>query len=94
MDEAGCKIESANPNYGKTVSWLRCYLEGQYNRDKKLKLMMAIPVNPAYNVECYDMWPQEEGGLIYIGFSFSLSAELTNLQLVNQDSHSVSQQII
>ena len=70
MDEAGFKIESTNPKYGKTVSWLRCYLEGQFNRDKKLNLMMAISADPAYNMEWHDMWPQEEGGLIYIGFTF------------------------
>jgi hypothetical protein len=38
VDEAGFKIESTNPSFGKTVSWLRCYLEGEYNRDKKVNL--------------------------------------------------------
>jgi hypothetical protein len=42
VDEAGFKIESTNPSFGKTVSWLRCYLEGEYNRDKKVNCMMAI----------------------------------------------------
>ena len=71
MDEAGFKIESTNPHYGKTVSlWMRCYLEGKFNRDRKLNLVMAISADPVYNMEWHDMWPQEEGGLIYIGFTF------------------------
>ena len=42
LDEAGFKIESTNPNFGKTVTWMRCYLEGEYNREKKVNCMMAI----------------------------------------------------
>lgn len=72
MDEAGFKIESTNPKFGKTVSWLRCYLEGEYNRDKKLNCMMAIAADPAMNMEWHDLWPQDEGGTtvhrIYIFF--------------------------
>ena len=94
MDEDGFKIESTNPNYGKTVSWLRCYLEGQFNRDKKLNLMMAISADPAYNMEWHDMWPQEEGGTDVYRVCFFFSASLTNLPLITQDGHSVLQWII
>jgi hypothetical protein len=62
VDEAGFKIESTNPSFGKTVSWLRCYLEGEYNRDKKVNCMMAISADWNYNMAWHDIWPQEEGG--------------------------------
>jgi hypothetical protein len=42
VDEVGFKIENTNPRLGKTVSWLHCYLEGEYNWDKKVVCMMAI----------------------------------------------------
>ena len=51
LDEAGLKIESTNPSFGKTVSWLRCYLKGEYNCDKKVNCMMAILANRSYNME-------------------------------------------
>ncbi len=31
VDKAGFKIENTNPSFSKTVSWLHCYLEGEYN---------------------------------------------------------------
>ena len=62
MDEAGFKIESTNPSFGKMVSWMQCYLEGEYNRDKKVNCMMAISADRSYNMEWHDIWPQEEGG--------------------------------
>ena len=61
VDEAGFKIESTNPSFGKTVSWLRCYLVGEYNRDKKVNCMMAISADANYNMAWHDIWPQEEG---------------------------------
>jgi hypothetical protein len=73
VDEAGFKIEHTNPNFGKTVSWLRCYLEGEYNRDKKINCLIAISADSNYNMEWHGVWPQEEGGTdvyrIYIFFS-------------------------
>lgn len=36
MDKAGFKVEASNPKFGKTVLWQCCYLEGEYNCDKKL----------------------------------------------------------
>ncbi len=62
MDEAGFKVEASNPKFGKVVSWLRCYLEGQYNRDAKLNCMMAIAADRNYDMEWHDLWRQEEGG--------------------------------
>ena len=89
MDKAGFKIEAANPKFGKTVSWLRCHLEGQYNRDKKVNCMMGISADPAYDMEWHDIWPQEEGGTdIYRAYIF-LSVSQTNLLLIIQDGHSV-----
>ena len=62
LDEAGFKIECTNPKFGKTVTWLRCYLEGEYNREKKVNCMMAISADRNYDMEWHDIWPQEEGG--------------------------------
>jgi hypothetical protein len=62
VDEAGFKIESTNPSFGKTVSWSRCYLEGEYNRDRKVNCLMGISADRNYNMEWHDVWPQEEGG--------------------------------
>jgi len=62
MDQAGFKIESTNPGFGKTVSWLRCDDAGQYNRDMKVNCMMAISADTKCNMECHDIWPQAEGG--------------------------------
>ena len=62
MDQAGMKIEASNPRFGKAVSWQRCHLDGSYNRDRKLNLMMAVSADPAYDMEWHDYWPQEEGG--------------------------------
>jgi hypothetical protein len=71
VDEAGFKIESTNPSFGKTVSWLRCYLEGEYNRDKKVNCMMAISADRNYNMAWHDIWPQEEGGTdVYRVYTF------------------------
>ena len=71
VDEAGFKIESTNPSFGKTVSWLRCYLEGEYNRDKKVNCMMAISADGKYNMAWHDIWPQEEGGTdVYRVYTF------------------------
>ena len=47
---------------GKCVSWERCHVEGAYNRDAKLNLMMAVSADAAYDMEWHDCWPQEEGG--------------------------------
>jgi hypothetical protein len=60
VKEAGFKIENANLSFGKTVLWLHCYLEGEYNRDKKVDCIMAIFANPHYDMECHNIWPQEE----------------------------------
>ncbi len=72
VDEAGFKIEHTNPNFGKTVSWLQCYLKGEYNHNKKINCLMAISADRNYNMEWHDVWPQEEGGTdvyrIYIFF--------------------------
>ena len=62
LDEAGFKIESTNPNFGKTVTWMRCYLVGEYNREKKVNCMMAISADRNYDMEWHDIWPHEEGG--------------------------------
>ena len=62
LDEAGFKIECTNPKFGKTVTWSRCYLEGEYNREKKVNCMMAISADRNYDMEWHDIWPQEEGG--------------------------------
>lgn len=62
MDEAGFKIESTNTKFGKAVSWLRVWTEGQYLRDKKLNCMMAISADANYNMEWHDVWSQDEGG--------------------------------
>ncbi len=62
VDEAGFKIVNTNPSFGKTVLWLRCYLKGEYNREKKLNCMMAISADLHYNMEWPNIWPQEEGG--------------------------------
>ena len=71
MDEAGFKIESTNPSFGKMVSWLQCYLEGEYNRDKKVNCMMAISADGNYNMAWHDIWPQEEGGTdVYRVYTF------------------------
>ncbi len=67
VNEAGFKIESTNPNFGKTVSWLRCYLEGEYNRDKKVNCVMAISANGNYNMAWHDIRPQKGGGLMSTG---------------------------
>ncbi len=44
VDEAGFKIETTNPRFGKTVLWLLCYLEGEYNRDKKVNFLWPSPL--------------------------------------------------
>lgn len=62
IDECGMKIEATNPRFGKCVSWERCWIQGAYNRDRKLNLLMAIAADPAINMEWHDMWKQEEGG--------------------------------
>lgn len=62
MDESGFKIEHSNHNFGKTVSWLRCHFEGEYNRDRKLNCMMGVSADRAYNMEWHDLWEQDEGG--------------------------------
>jgi hypothetical protein len=62
VDEAGFKIKSTNPNFGKTVSWLRCYLEGGYNRNRKVNCLMAISADRNYSMEWHDVCPQEDGG--------------------------------
>jgi hypothetical protein len=62
MDECGLKIEHSNPGFGKTVSWLRCHFEGEYNREKKLNCMMGVSADRNYDMEWHDLWPQEEGG--------------------------------
>ena len=73
MDQAGFKIEGCNPSFGKTVSCLRCDDEGQYNRDAKLNMMMAISADDAYDMEWHWTWKQEEGGTtIWIVYSFFL----------------------
>jgi hypothetical protein len=51
VDEAGFKIENTNPSFCKTVPWLCCYLEGEYNQDKKVNCMMAISADPHYDME-------------------------------------------
>ncbi len=58
IDEAGFKIEHTNPNLGKTVSWLQCYLEGEYNHNKKVSCLMAILGDRNYNMEWHDVWSQ------------------------------------
>jgi hypothetical protein len=62
IDECGMKIEATNPRFGKCVSWERCWIEGAYNRDRKLNLLMAISADPQLNMEWHDIWPQGEGG--------------------------------
>jgi hypothetical protein len=62
IDEVGFKIENTNPSFGKTVLWLHCYLKDEYNWEKKVDCMMAISVDPHYNMEWHNMLPQEEGG--------------------------------
>ncbi len=62
VDEAGFKIESTNPSFGKTVLWLCCYLKREYNRNRKVNCLMATLANRNYNMEWHDVWPQEEGG--------------------------------
>ena len=62
LDKAGFKIENTNPRFGKTVLWMHCYLEGEYNWEKKVNCMMAICANLHYNMEWHNIWPQEEGG--------------------------------
>jgi hypothetical protein len=39
-----------------------CWIEGAYNRDRKLNLLMAISADPQLNMEWHDIWPQGEGG--------------------------------
>ena len=56
------RVKSTNPSFGKTVSWLQCYLEGEYNRDRKVNCLMEILADRNYSMEWYDVWPQEEGG--------------------------------
>jgi hypothetical protein len=62
LDKAGFKIENTNPRFGKTVLWMHCYLEGEYNWEKKVNCMMAICADPHYDIEWHNIWPQEEGG--------------------------------
>ncbi len=47
MDQAGMKIEATNPHYGKVVLWERCHIDGAYNRNRKLNLMMAVTADLA-----------------------------------------------
>lgn len=71
MDEAGFKIEASNPNFGKAASFERCHIEGAYNRDKKLNLMMAVSADPDYNMEWHEHWTQDEGGTtVYQMYTF------------------------
>lgn len=62
IDECGLKIEATNPRYGKCVSWERCWNDGEYNRDRKLNLLMAVAADPIINMEWHDIWRQELGG--------------------------------
>jgi hypothetical protein len=62
VDKAGFKIENTSPRFDKTVLWMHCYLEGEYNWEKKVNCMMAICANLHYNMEWHNIWPQEEGG--------------------------------
>jgi hypothetical protein len=55
VDEAGFKIENTNPSFGKTVLWLHCYLEGEYNWEKKVNCMMAISADPHYDMEWHNI---------------------------------------
>ncbi len=70
VDEAGFKNESTNPSFGKTVSWLRCYLKEVYNHDRKVNCLMAISADRNYNMEWHDVWPQDEGGPMFIASLF------------------------
>jgi hypothetical protein len=76
INEAGFKIEHTNPDFGKTMLWLRCYLKGEYNCNKKVNCLMAILGDRNYNMEWHDVWSQEEGGndvyCVYIFYSGSL----------------------
>ncbi len=62
VDKAGFKIKNTTPSFGKTVLWIHCYLEGEYNQEKKVNFMMAISADPHYCMERHNIWPQEEGG--------------------------------
>ncbi len=62
VDESGMKIEASNHKFGKAVSFHRCHIDGAYNRDRKLNLIMAVSADPIYDMEWHEHWEQEEGG--------------------------------
>ena len=62
VDESGMKIEASNPHFGKTVSFHRCHIDGAYNRERKLNLILAVSADPVYDMEWHEHWEQEEGG--------------------------------
>lgn len=62
VDESGMKIEASNHKFGKAVSFHQCHIDGAYNRDRKLNLIMAVSADPIYDMEWHEHWEQEEGG--------------------------------
>ena len=62
MDQCKLKVEHSNPSSAKAVSMERAHVEGAYNRDEGVNLMMAVSADPAYDMEWHDYWRSDEGG--------------------------------
>jgi hypothetical protein len=62
LDGSGMKIEASNPHFGKAVSFHCCHIDGAYNRDRKLNLILAVCPDPDYDMGWHEHWEQEEGG--------------------------------
>ena len=59
------------PVLGRLCHGLWWYLEGEYNRDKKVNCLMSISGDREYNIEWHDVWPQEEKGTdVYCVYEF------------------------
>ena len=71
------------------MSWLRCDDKVQYNRDRKVNFVMAVSVDPHYNMEWHDIWHQEEGGQQYTRYLYSLDGFVISLQLITLVNGSV-----
>ena len=72
------------PVLGRLCHGLWWYLEGEYNRDKKVNCLMSISGDREYNIEWHDVWPQEEKGTdVYCVYVFFQRVTLSALANIN-----------
>ena len=54
MDQCKVKIEHSNPSMAKAVSMDCAHVDGAYDRDAGVNLMMAVSANPNYDMQWHN----------------------------------------